>query len=131
MRLWEISTLLLAAAALAMATALASAIWQRRAAIAGLRLCGVSDSRLRRIMLTESALMLGTGCLTGTAIGVYGQAIIDGYLTNVTGFPVASIPTEARPLAIFAIAVVIAVALAAAPILAASRVSPALALEEQ
>jgi putative ABC transport system permease protein len=130
MRLWEISTLLLAAAALAMATALASAIWQRRAAIAGLRLCGVSDSRLQRIMLTEAALMLGTGCLTGTLTGIYGQAIIDRYLTNVTGFPVASIATEGRPLAISGLVVAIAAALAAAPILTASRVSPALALTE-
>ena len=128
-RLRDISTLLLACAALAMATALASAIWQRRTAIAGLRLCGVSDSRLRRIMLTESALMLGTGCLAGALMGVYGQAIIDRYLTNVTGFPVANIAAEARPLAIFGLVIAIAMTLAAAPILAASRVSPALALE--
>lgn len=130
MRLQEISTLLLIAAALAMATALASAIWQRRAAIASLRLCGVPDGRLRRIIATESALMLGAGCLTGAVMGLYGQAIIDRYLASVTGFPVASIPAEARPLAIFGLVVLIAVTLAAAPILAASRVSPALALNQ-
>jgi putative ABC transport system permease protein len=129
-RLQEISTLLLAAAALAMAAALASAIWQRRRALAGLRLCGVSGVRLRRILVTESALMLGAGCVTGAAMGVYGQAIIDAYLRNTTGFPVASIVAEARPLAIFGLVVVIAAALAGAPILAASRVSPAIALEE-
>jgi putative ABC transport system permease protein len=129
-RLREISTLLLACAALALATALSCAIWQRRTAIAGLRLCGVSDSRLRQIMLTESALMLGAGCLAGALMGLYGQTIIDRYLTDVTGFPVASIAAEAQPLAIFGLVVVIAGALAAAPILAASRVSPALALDE-
>ncbi|MHB1858866.1 MAG: FtsX-like permease family protein [Solirubrobacteraceae bacterium] len=128
-RLQEISTLLAAAAALAMAAALASAIWQRRTALAGLRLCGVSGGRLRRILLTEAVLMLGAGCVTGALAGVYGQAVIDGYLRNATGFPVASIAAEARPLAIFALVVVIAAALAAAPILAASRVSPAIALE--
>ena len=104
---------LAAAAGLAMATAPASATSQRRTAIAGLRLCGVSDSRLRRIMLTEPALMLGTGCLTGAAMSVYGQAIIDVYLRKVTGFPVAAIPAEVRPLAIFGLVVVIAVSLAA------------------
>ncbi len=129
-RLAEISMLLLAAAALAMATALASAIWQRRTAIAGLRLCGVPGSRLRAIMLTEAVLMLGAGSVTGAAMGLYGQAIIDRYLAGVTGFPVAAIPAEARPLAIFAAVIVIAASLAAAPILAASRVSPALALGE-
>lgn len=129
-QLQEISTLLLAAAILAMAVALSSAIWQRRAAIAGLRLCGAPDGRLRRILLTESALMLGAGCITGALMGAYGQAVIDSYLRNVTGFPVAAIAAEGRPLTIFVLVVVGAVALAVTPIFVASRVSPALALNE-
>src|SRR6185437_14247280 len=56
-QLGEISTLLLIAAILAMAAALGSSIWQRRAWLAGLRLSGAKPSRLRRILLTEAAVM--------------------------------------------------------------------------
>jgi putative ABC transport system permease protein len=61
-RLGEISTLLVIAAILAMAAALGSSIWQRRATLAALRLSGVRAPRLRRILLTESLLMLSARC---------------------------------------------------------------------
>jgi len=61
----EISTLLTIAAILALATALASAIWQRRVSLAELRLTGATPTRLRRLLLLESTLLLGAGCLTG------------------------------------------------------------------
>lgn len=129
-QLQEISTLLLVAAILAMAAALTSAIWQRRSALAGLRLSGVTPARLRRILLVESVLMLGAGCVTGALAGVYGQTVIDGYLRRVTGFPVASIATGARPPEIFVLVIAVVLALAAVPALAASRVSPKLAFNE-
>ena len=68
-QLGEISTLLTIAAILALAAALASAIWQRRVSLAELRLTGVTPARLRRLLLLESALMLGAGCLTGALAG--------------------------------------------------------------
>jgi putative ABC transport system permease protein len=129
-QLGEISTLLLLAAIAAMAAALASAIWQRRPSLAGLRLLGVKPARLRRILLLEAMLMLGAGCLTGAVAGVYGQLVLDGYLKRVTGFPLSHLATGARPLEIFAVVLVVALALVAAPGWMASRVSPALALED-
>ncbi len=129
-QLREISNLLLAAAILAMAAALTSAVWQRRRALAGLRLCGVSPARLRRILLLEAGLLLSAGCVTGALAGVYGQAIIDGYLGRVTGFPIAAITPDARPLQIFALVVTIVFAAALTPIVLASRVSPNYALAE-
>ena len=90
-RLGEISTLLSIAAILALAAALTSTIWQRRGALAELRLTGATPARLRRILLLESALMLGAGCLTGALVGLYGQVVIDGYLRDVTGFPIATL----------------------------------------
>ena len=63
-QLQEISNLLLLAAVLAMAAAITAAVWQRRGALAGLRLCGVSSGRLRRILLVEAGLMLSAGCVT-------------------------------------------------------------------
>jgi putative ABC transport system permease protein len=128
-QLREISNLLLAAAILAMAAALTSAVWQRRDALAGLRLCGVSPARLRRILLVEATLLLSAGCVTGALAGVYGQTIIDRYLGRVTGFPVAA-AIGARPLQIFALVVTSVLAIALAPIVLASRVSPMYALTE-
>ena len=127
-QLQEISNLLLAAEILAMTAALTSAVWQRRGALAGLRLCGVSPARLRRILLVEAGLLLSAGCATGALAGICGQAIIDGYLGRVTGFPIAAISADARPLEIFALVVSIVFAAALTPIALASRVSPRYAL---
>jgi putative ABC transport system permease protein len=129
-RLGDISTLLVIAAILAMAAALGSNIWQRRTSLAMLRLSGAPPHRLRRLLLLESSLILGTGCLTGAVAGIYGQAIIDGYLRHVTGFPVATLAASWRPVAILAVVVGAASVIGAAPGWVASRVSPTLALEE-
>jgi putative ABC transport system permease protein len=129
-RLGEISALLLFAATLALAAALTSAIWQRRVSLATLRLSGVRPRRVRLILLVESALMLGAGCLTGVLAGVYGQVVIDSYLRHVTGFPVASLDASSRPLEILALVSVVVLALVAVPVWLASRVSPILALNE-
>ena len=130
-RLGEISTLLVIAAILAMAAALGSSIWQRRASLAALRLSGVRAARLRRILLIEAVLMLGAGCLVGALAGIYGQVIIDGYLKQVTGFPVASLAASGRPFAILAIVIVIVLLVAAVPAWSASRVSPTVALDDR
>ncbi|HEV7161698.1 MAG TPA: ABC transporter permease [Solirubrobacteraceae bacterium] len=129
-RLGEISTLLVIAAILAMAAALGSSIWQRRTAFAGLRLAGVRAPRLRRILMIEATLMLGAGSFAGVVAGIYGQAIIDGYLKHVTGFPVASLGASGRPLEILAVVIVVVLLIAAVPGWSASRVSPTLALDE-
>ncbi len=130
-QLAEISTLLLIAAIAAMAAALTSSIWQRRASLAELRLLGVKPGRLRRILLAEAGLMLGAGALTGALAGVYGQLVLDGYLARVTGFPVAHVATGARPFEILVFVLAVALALVAAPGWSASRVAPILALEDR
>lgn len=129
-RLGEISTLLIVAAILAMAAALGSSVWQRRASLAGLRLAGVNAARLRSILLTESTLMLSAGCTTGAVAGIYGQIVIDGYLKHVTGFPVASLAASLRPLAVLALVAVAVLTIVSGLVWSASRVSPTLALDE-
>ena len=129
-QLQKISTLLLLAAILALAAAVTSSVWQRRAALAELRLSGVRPPRLRRILLVESALMLGAGCVTGAVAGIYGQVIIDSYLRHVTGFPVASLVASLRPLEIFALVIVAVLALVAIPGWLASEVPPMYALND-
>jgi putative ABC transport system permease protein len=128
-QLQEISTLLLLAAIAAMAAALASSLRQRREWLAGLRLSGAEPARLQRILLLEAALMLGAGCLTGAIAGIYGEVIIDGFLRQVTGFPLASIVTGTRALEVFVLVLALAIAIMAIPGWRASRVSPGLALE--
>lgn len=129
-QLANIAALLVVAAILALAAALTSSIWQRRSALAGLRLSGVRPPRLRRILLVEAALLLGAGCLTGVLAGVYGQLVIDRYLRRVTGFPVVSVASASRPLGLFVLVLVAVLLLAAVPIWLASRVRPTLALDD-
>ncbi|MGH2911352.1 MAG: ABC transporter permease [Solirubrobacteraceae bacterium] len=126
----DISNLLILAAILAMAAALGSGIWQRRVSLAELLLDGASRQRLRRILLTESLLMLSAGCLAGAVVGVYGQFVIDSYLKHITGFPVTSIATLARPIEMFALVMAVVLVLVSLPGWRASRVRPALGLSE-
>lgn len=129
-QLGDISDLLILAAILAMAAALGSSIWQRRVSLAELLLDGASRRRLRRVLLTESLLILGAGCLAGAVVGVYGQFVIDSYLKHVTGFPVTNIATFARPIETFALVIAVVLALVSLPARRASRVSPMLGLNE-
>ncbi len=129
-QLAEIATLLAAAAILALTAAMGSSIWQRRAALAGLRLEGTAPKQLRRVLAIEAALMLSSGCLTGAVLGMYGQIVIDSYLKRVTGFPVASFAGGVRPLEIFVAVTAIVLAITAVPAWLASRVSPTFALNE-
>ena len=83
----EIATLLLIAAALAVASALSAALWQRRARLASLKIQGYATGQLWRAMLLESGIVLGAGCAVGAAAGVYGHALATRWLRLTTGFP--------------------------------------------
>jgi putative ABC transport system permease protein len=129
-QLATIATLLILASILAMAAALASAIWQRRSSLAALKLSGAKPARLRRLLLLESALTLSVGAVTGAAWGIYGQVALDGYLTNTTGFPVMRLGASWRPAEIVVLVIAVSLAISAAPTWLASRVPVSLALEE-
>jgi putative ABC transport system permease protein len=83
----QIATLLLIAAALAVASALSAAIWQRRARLASLKIQGYSTGQLWRALLLESTVVLGVGCAVGAIFGVYGHALASRWLRLETGFP--------------------------------------------
>lgn len=83
----EISTLLLIVAALALATALSTAIYQRRSRLASLKAQGFDRVQLWRCLLIESAIVLGIGCFDGVVMGVYAHALGDRYLRVEVGFP--------------------------------------------
>jgi putative ABC transport system permease protein len=83
----EIATLLLIAAALAVASALSAALWQRRARLASLKIQGYTTAQLWRAMLLESTIVLGVGSAVGAVAGVYGHALATRWLRLTTGFP--------------------------------------------
>jgi putative ABC transport system permease protein len=129
-RLSQIATLILAVAVLAMAAAIANMVWQRRPRLAKLKLEGFPRMELWRTILLESSLLLAVGCLTGAVFGLYGQQLLDRALANVINFPV--VHSVAVPDALFALAIVLAAALAivSVPGYLATRVAPAVALED-
>jgi len=129
-RLGEITTLLILGAILALAAALASSINQRRGLLAELRLAGGTPRRLRAVLLIETTLTLGAGCLTGVLAGIYGEILIDRSLTHLTGFPVASPTASPRPLELLALVIGAVLLIVAIPGRRASRVSPVFALQE-
>src|ERR1035437_8280819 len=117
----EIATLLLIAAALAVASALSAAIWQRRASLASLKIQGYDTGQLWRAVLLESAIVLGVGAAVGAASGVYGHALASRWLRLTTGFPA---PFSFGPGEVFltlALLAIIALTVLSLPGLAAAR----------
>jgi putative ABC transport system permease protein len=129
-RLSQISLLLLIAAVLAIGAAMGAAIWQRRASLAALRIQSFTPQQLWRVLLLESGIVLGAGCLTGALAGVYGQLGIDRYLQLITGFPVAAEPGGWSTIQTFALVVGAALVAVAIPGWFAARVPPRLGLQE-
>ncbi len=85
--LTEIASLLLLTAALALAAALSTVIYQRRPRFVSLKEDGFDRCQLWRSLLIESVVLLGIGCLDGAILGVYGHALANRYLRLDTGFP--------------------------------------------
>ncbi len=129
-QLATISTLLIIASILAMAAALASAIWQRRSSLAELKLSGVRPPRLRLLLLLESGLMLSVGAVAGAAWGIYGQVALDGYLTSTTGFPVRNLGASWRPFVVLLVVFAASLLISALPTWFAACVPVRAALEE-
>jgi putative ABC transport system permease protein len=129
-RLSQISQLLMIAAALAMAAAMGAAIWQRRPTLASLRIQSFSPRQLRSILLYESVLVLGTGCLTGALAGIYGHLLSDRFLRLTTGFPAPFSPEGLQAVQTTLLIVIAALLALAIPGYVASQAPPRLALQE-
>lgn len=125
-QLSQIRTLVLAAAILAMAAAMSTMIWQRRPQLAQQQVEGRYRITLWAALLIETSLLLGTGCLTGALIGIYGQLLLSHALATVTGFPVEVSAGALIALTSFAIVTAAAVAVVALPGYFAARVRPSI-----
>jgi putative ABC transport system permease protein len=124
-RLTQISVLVLISAILAMATAMAGMIWQRRPAVARLKVHGYSERELWAALMIESGVLLGTGCLAGAAFGLYGQVLLSRALETITGFPVFYAAAGLTALVILALVTAVAMAMLAIPGWLAVRVRAA------
>jgi putative ABC transport system permease protein len=129
-RLTQIATLIPIVAVLAMAAAIGAMVWQRRPRLAKLKLEGIARGELWGTTLLESAVLVGVGCLTGAAFGLYGQRLADRALAQAINFPMS--PSLALSAALFSVALVLCAALAilALPGYLASSVPASLALQD-
>jgi putative ABC transport system permease protein len=126
----EISTLLLIAAALAVASALSATIWQRRARLAALKIQGYDAGQLWRAVLLESAITIAVGAAVGAVVGVCGHALASRFLELSTGFPAPFSFGPEQVLLTLALIGAIALAVIALPGMAAARVPPRAVLQE-
>jgi putative ABC transport system permease protein len=126
----QISTLLLVAAALAVASALSATIWQRRARLAALKIQGYDVGQLWRAVLIESAIMIAVGSLIGAIVGVFGHALASRWLELTTGFPAPFAVGIPQVLVTIALLGAITLAVLALPGMAAARVPPTGVLQE-
>lgn len=125
-----ISTLLLIAAAVAVALALSAAIWQRRVRLASLKIQGYDHTQLWRALILESATVLTVGCVVGAVFGVYAHVWASRWLRIVSGFAAPFSLQGVDVLLTLALVIAVAVAVVALPGVAAARVSPRVSFEE-
>jgi putative ABC transport system permease protein len=128
--LTQIATLIPIVAVLAMAAAMGAMVWQRRPRLAKLKLEGLPRAELWRTILLESLLLLGVGCLTGAAFGLYGQQLADRALAHVVNFPVVHSVTALTALTSVSLVSASALAILAVPGYLAASVPAALALQD-
>lgn len=128
--LGDISTLLLVTAALAVASVLSAAIWQRRARLASLKTQGFDHIQLWRALLLESTISVAIGCVDGGVLGLYGHALASRWLALTTGFPAPFSLDGVQVVIAFAIVTSITLAAVALPGLSAARVSPRTGFQE-
>lgn len=126
----QISTLLLIAAALAVAAALSASIWQRRPRLASLKLQGFDRRQLWRALLAESAFVLGIGCIVGALLGEYGHALAGRELRLTTGFPAPFAPGGLQVLLTLALVAGIAMLVIAVPGMLAAQVPARASFQE-
>ncbi len=107
-----------------MSTAMGTMIWQRRRRFARMKVQGYFTSVLWYALFCESALLLGTGCLTGAIFGIYGQLLLSHALLSVTGFPVVFSAGVLAAIGSFVLVTAVAAVIIAIPGYRAARVAP-------
>lgn len=86
-RLGQIQTLLLIAAAVAIAVAMIATIRDRRPQLAAYAIEGWSRAELWRALMAETVMIVLAGCIAGVAAGTYGHYLGGRWLEQTTSFP--------------------------------------------
>jgi predicted lysophospholipase L1 biosynthesis ABC-type transport system permease subunit len=129
--LGQIATMLLVAAALAVASALSAAIWQRRAYLASLKAQGFDRLQLWRAIVLEAGVLILIGGVDGTVFGIYGHALASRWLKQSTGFPTQFSLAQLQILATLALVTGIALLVIMLPGLSAVQVPARESFQEQ
>jgi putative ABC transport system permease protein len=128
-RLSQISTLMLIAAALAMAAAMTGAVWQQRRRLAVLRMQGFDVEQVWGVLLMQSAIVLGVGAASGAVAGLAGQVLATRWVTLTTGFPSIFSPAVGLAALTFAGVALVALLVVSIPGYFAARVSPTVSFQ--
>lgn len=128
-RLSQISTLMLVAAALAMAAAMTAAVWEQRPRLAVLRMQGFDVEQTWGVLILQSAIVLGVGCALGAASGLAGQVLATRWVTLTTGFPSIFSPAMGLAALTFGGVSLVALLVVSLPGYLAARVSPAVSFQ--
>ncbi len=126
----EIASMLIVAAALAVASALSAALWQRRTRLASLKIQGYDSAQLWRAMLLESAIVLTVGSAVGAVAGVFGHALATRWLRLSTGFPAPFSLGLERVFLTLTLLGIIAIAVISLPGMIAARAPARTSLQE-
>lgn len=126
----DISTLLLLMAALSLAAALSTAVWQRRDRLASLKAQGSDRWQLWRSLILESAIVLTIGATDGALLGIYGHALANRWLRIATGFPAPFSVGVLQILVALLLVAGIALAVMALPGYRAASVPPATSFDD-
>jgi putative ABC transport system permease protein len=129
-RLSQIATLMLIAAALAVAAVIGAMIWQRRPRLAKLKLEGFSPALLWRTIVLETVLLVSVGSLAGGVLALLGQRLLDQALRHVINYPVEISIGVVPVLESIALVTAAAVVIVALPGAFAVRVPASAAMEE-
>jgi putative ABC transport system permease protein len=130
-RLGQISTLLLVAAAVAVAMAMSATIRERRPQLAAYAIEGWSRAALWRALMFETVLILLAGCLAGAATGTYGHYLLGRWLEQVTSFPAPWSWSPAAALPVCALLAGVALLVTALPGYLAAHPAGRLAVERR
>ena len=128
--LGEIATLLLIAAALAVASALSAIVWQRRLRLAAYKMRGYGTWQLWRAVVLESVVTVGVGAVVGALVGICGHALASRFLERTTGFPAPFYLGPVQVLLTLGLIGAITLLVIAVPGMLAARVSPTAILQE-
>ena len=109
-RLNETTIVVLVATIASVIALMVAAIWQRRGRLNSLMSIGMSSLQFARLISYETGVVLLSGCVIGTAAGLIGQYLIDGWLHHTTGASVHYAPAWQLGLRTLAIAAAISLA---------------------